>query len=361
MLFLHKRCILKLPPGERGQAGATGIFPPAKLSQYDTYLVENRKKKRSERNDRYEGTDLGTGAGVQRHDPGVAARTIQEVVGGTVHNTYNSHQSWYVKAPDGRKWKVMGDASVHIISGGRGRRGEACEFVTPICTYEDIPLMQDCIRALRKAGAKVNNSCGLHIHIWADKHTAQSLKNLVFTWRAKQELIYRAVGTQPHRLKRWCLPIDDNLVQQLQAIPGKQLDRATLEDTWYTTYSRPTENRNQHYNSSRYHALNLHSTWQRGTVEFRCFEATTHTGEIRAYLNLCLAMSAQAINSKRTSAEVLDNGNDKYAMRCFLLRLGFIGDEWKTVREHLLKRLSGNAAWRNDPNTYESYRARRSA
>ena len=72
-------------------------------------------------------------------------------------------------------------------------------------------------------------------------------------------------------------------------------------------------------------------------------------------------LSAAAINAKRASAEPLDNGNDKYAMRCWLLRLGFIGDEWRSVRKHLLKRLDGNAAWRNDPSTYESYNNRANA
>ena len=101
--------------------------------------------------------------------------------------------------------------------------------------------------------------------------------------------------------------------------------------------------------------------WYRGTVEFRLFEATLHAGEVRTYITLCLAMSAAAINSKRSSADVLDNGNDKYAMRCWLLRLGFIGDEWETIRKHLLKNLKGNAAWRNAPATYESYRAQQEA
>lgn len=293
-----------------------------------------------------------------------AAGKIQSIVGGTVHNTHNSHQGWYVLAPDGRKWKIMGDGSIDIERGGRRGQypGEACEFVTPICTYDDIPMIQECIRTLRKAGAKVNKSCGCHIHVDAANHTAQSLKNLVFMTKAKQDLIFKAVGTQTSRLGRWCKPIEDNLVDNIRKITGKSLDKSKLEDTWYNTYGTgdPFE-RQMHYNKSRYHILNLHSTWQRGTVEFRCFEATLHAGEIRAWLNLCLAMSAQAINSKRTSPEVLDTkGNDKYAFRCFLLRLGFIGDEYREIRHNLLKNLQGNAAWRNDPDTYESYRNRNS-
>ena len=293
-----------------------------------------------------------------------AARRIQEVVGGTVYNTGGSHSGWYVQAADGRKWRIMGDSSIHTERGGKRSQypGEECEFVTPICTYDDIPTVQECIRRLRKSGAKVNGSCGCHIHVDTALHTAQSLKNLVFLMKAKQDLIFKAVKTQPSRLTRWCKPIDDSLVTGIKGLSKDKLDKRHIEDLWYDTYSRYGEIRSTHYNSSRYHALNLHSTWQRGSVEFRTFEATLHAGEIRAWLNLCLAMSAQAINQKRTSPEVLDTaGNDKYAMRCWLLRLGFIGDEWKEVREHLLKNLKGNAAWRNDPDTYESYRNRRSA
>ena len=290
-----------------------------------------------------------------------AARRLAEYLGGTAHDTGSLHNGWYVLAPDGRKWKVMGDASITTQSNRGGWPSEECEFVTPICTYDDIPVVQECIRRLRKAGAVVNASCGLHIHVDAAAHTAQSLKNLVFTMKAKQDLIFKAVGTQTSRLSRWCKPVDDTLVNNLKELTGKRLDKDMVEDTWYETYRDYSRGRSHHYHASRYHAINLHSTWQRGTVEFRCFEATLHAGKVRAWLNLCLAMSAQAINSKRASAEVLQNGNDKYAMRCWLLRLGMIGDEFKTTREHLLKNLSGNAAWRDDPNTYESYRNRRSA
>lgn len=254
----------------------------------------------------------------------------------------------------GRKWTICRDGSVSIAEKGG-------EFVTPICTYEDIEIdgiIQRCVRALKRAGAKVDNSCGLHVHVGADKHTAKSLKNLVFTFKAKQDLIYKAVEAEDRKRNSYCKPIGENLIENLKKV--KKINDENIKDTWYETYA-PYESREQHYNSSRYHGLNLHSVWYRGTVEFRLFHATLHAGKVRAYINLCLAMNAQAINSSRASAEVLDNGNDKYAMRCWLLRLGFIGDEWKTVREHLTKNLSGNAAWRNDPNSYDSYRRQRAS
>ena len=258
-----------------------------------------------------------------------------------------------VKGADGRKWTIMSDASVTGSYCGDGG-----EFVTPICTYNDIETVQECVRALRRAGAKVDSSCGLHIHIDGANHNAKSLKNLVFNFKAKQDLIYKAVKAEDRKQNQYCRVIDSRLVDTIKR--NKKLDMDSLADNWYNTYA-PGQSRAQHYNDSRYHALNLHSIWYRGTVEFRLFHATLHAGEVKAYINLCLAMSAAAINAKRASAEVLENGNDKYAMRCWLLRLGFIGDEYKTVRHHLLKNLDGNAAWRNDPTTYESYNNRHTA
>lgn len=279
-----------------------------------------------------------------------AAEAIAQVINGnsgyrSESGVYNKHT---VTGPDGRKWVIMRDSSITVT------RGEACEFVTPKCNYEDIEKVQECIRALRRAGAKVNDSCGIHIHIDGANHNAKSLKNLVFTFRAKEDLIYKAVDPS-RRNNYYCKPIDDALVDNIKKL--KKLDQNEMKAAWYGTYT-DYHSPDEHYHASRYHALNLHSLWYRGTVEFRLFKATLHAGEVRAYINLCLAMSAAAINAKRASAEVLDNGNDKYAMRCWLLRLGFIGDEWKTVREHLLKNLSGNAAWRNAPSTYESYNNR---
>ena len=288
-----------------------------------------------------------------------AAETIGKLLNGNAYATYKggAYKAWTVTGADGRTWTVERDASIEPTNWDDEMK---CEFVTPKCTYDDIPTVQEIIRALRKAGAKVNKSCGIHVHVDGSNHNAKSLKNLVFTFRAKEDLIFKAVGTQEARLDRWCRPIDDSLVSNIKGL--KKVNDSTMKDTWYKTYSSGREWAcHDHYDQSRYHALNLHSIWYRGTVEFRCFEATLHAGEVRAYINLCLAMSAAAINAKRASAEVLDNGNDKYAMRCWLLRLGFIGDEWATVRKHLLKNLDGNAAWRNDPNTYESYNARRMA
>ena len=54
-----------------------------------------------------------------------------------------------------------------------------------------------------------------------------------------------------------------------------------------------------------------------------------------------------AKNATRVTAQDHEVENPKYAMRCFLLRLGFIGAEYKSARKMLLKNLSGNSSWKN--------------
>ena len=106
--------------------------------------------------------------------------------------------------------------------------------------------------------------------------------------------------------------------------------------------------------------MNLHSVFYRGTLEWRCFESTLHAGEVRANITLALAISAQAINQKRTvmrKTEITEN--PAFTFRTFLLRLGLIGPEFKNVRKNLLKNLPGDKAWRYDKSLYPSLNQRR--
>lgn len=67
----------------------------------------------------------------------------------------------------------------------------------------------------------------------------------------------------------------------------------------------------------------------------------------RAYMHLISALCEMARNAKRVTATEKEVDNEKYAFRCFLLRLGFIGNEYKAERKILLKNLSGNSSWKN--------------
>ncbi len=80
--------------------------------------------------------------------------------------------------------------------------------------------------------------------------------------------------------------------------------------------------------------------------KFRCFNGTTHAGRIKTYIQLCLAISHQAIIQKASSARKTKSTNEKYTFRTWLLRLGMIGEEFKTAREFLLENLDGDIAFK---------------
>ena len=129
-----------------------------------------------------------------------------------------------------------------------------------------------------------------------------------------------------------------------------------LERLWYNGPS----GRSYHYNDTRYHALNLHSVFSKGTIEFRLFNSTLHAGKVKAYIQLCLAISHQALEQKRAQPTQTHSSNEKYTFRTWLLRLGMIGDEFKTARLHLLNHLEGNIAWR-DPAQAQAQKERLAA
>ena len=106
--------------------------------------------------------------------------------------------------------------------------------------------------------------------------------------------------------------------------------------------------------------LNLHSVFSKGTVEFRLFNSTLHAGKVKAYIQLCLAISHQALVQKCATQHRTQSPNEKYTFRTWLLRLGLIGDEFKTARQHLLQNLDGNIAWR-DPAQAEAQKERLAA
>jgi hypothetical protein len=126
-----------------------------------------------------------------------------------------------------------------------------------------------------------------------------------------------------------------------------------LEDIWYNGDS----GRWNHYDRSRYHGLNLHSVFSKGTIEYRLFNSTLHAGKVKTYIQLCLAISNQALHQKGASRTRTQSTNEKYTFRTWLLRLGMIGDEFKTARNFLLENLEGNIAWR-DPAQAEAQKER---
>ncbi len=70
-------------------------------------------------------------------------------------------------------------------------------------------------------------------------------------------------------------------------------------------------------------------------------------GEVDAYNRLVTALCQMAKNATRVTAKEHDTDNEKYTFRLFLIRLGFVGKEYKTARKILLRNLTGNSSWRS--------------
>ena len=84
-----------------------------------------------------------------------------------------------------------------------------------------------------------------------------------------------------------------------------------------------------------------------GEIHFPWFKLGSSPEESHAYMRLIEKLVGMAKNAKRVTAKEKETDNEKYAFRCFLLRLGFIGDEYKQDRKILLKNLSGSSAFKS--------------
>lgn len=267
----------------------------------------------------------------------------------TVSHDYGSYDSWSCKDTQGRTWKITRDVSIQASCDT-----EKTEMGTPILHYSDIEDLQEIIRQLRHAGAKSDpaHMCGVHIHIGMGDHTPKTLRNLANIMASHESLLISAMRLDQGRIARYCRTVDQRFLETLNR--RKPTTMRALSDVWYESQNADYR-RNEHYNNSRYHMLNYHACFTHGTVEFRCFQFANpngdrkgglHAGELKSYIQLCLALSQMAKTSTKASPKQPQVENPKYAMRTWLLRLGFIGEEFATARDILTRNLDGDTAFR---------------
>lgn len=239
----------------------------------------------------------------------------------------------------GRQWEIYRDGSIvprkrnvdgHIVHASDDYR---VEFVSPILGYDDIPLLQELIRALRKAGAEPSDLCGIHIHVGEAGHTPQSLRNLLNLFMQKEEIFIEAFQIPSNRLFRYCNTVDEGLISIINRRKPKTLYK--LREYW------------DEETGTRYKMVNLDSFFSKKGIEFRFFNTTMHAGIVRAYIVFCLALSQKAKMMNRAVPRKSNLENNRYEFRNFLNRLYLSGDEFKNVRKHLLKHVSGDSSFHN--------------
>ncbi|MCD8098039.1 MAG: amidoligase family protein [Lachnospiraceae bacterium] len=255
------------------------------------------------------------------------------------------YMAWAVRDPQGRIWKIQRDVSIE------GPDDQRCELVTPVLRYDDMELLQEAVRQLRHAGAKASASrgTGTHIHLGSDGHTPQTIRTLVNMMAAHENQLIKAIRIDRWRMSRYCRTVDPHFLERLNKQKPKTME--ALAKCWYNGRIQ-----HEHYSETRYRMLNLHSLFNRyHTIEFRLFQFDEPTedrkgglnaGQLKAQIQLCLAMNQLAKMIKFASPKPQQTENEAFAFRTFMCRLGMIGDEFKTARDYYMRNMEGNSAWR---------------
>ena len=267
----------------------------------------------------------------------VAARAIQSVTGGQVDFNSGHLGGMEVRLPDGRVWKCVRDGSL------RDYTGRTCEVVSPILAWADMDTLQAITRALRAVGGRVNESCGMHVHVDGAgfKAIPAKVRNLIalaYRWENVAVNIARVLRNR----QSYCRTLETELVERFRRRRIQTLSQVSA--AWYGS----DDAYHQHYDQSRYHWINLHALFDKGTVEFRLFNGTLHAGLVKANVLFALGMASTALTMRSisfrgqtTASRTLPDGRrsvSAHDARMFIVHvLCLVGDEFATYRKHLAK------------------------
>ena len=192
-----------------------------------------------------------------------AAQTLADLFGTRAEHSGGGYDAYRVKDLDGKEWKIVRDSSIHPECRRRSVLiGETykVELNSPKLEYGEMEKLQEVVRSLRRAGGIVNDSCGMHVHVDASKHTPQSLKNVLSIMYSKEDILFAALKVNPARIDSYCQAVDEPILEEIRKLPaGASMDM--LKDRWY----RGRDGSDYHYDQSRYHACNLHSVFGKGS------------------------------------------------------------------------------------------------
>ncbi len=85
-----------------------------------------------------------------------------------------------------------------------GFKKYSVEIVTPILEYNDMALLQEVVRSVRRSGGICNESTGIHIHIDFEPYDPQKLRNLVNIFASKEDMLYQALQVDSNRESTYC-------------------------------------------------------------------------------------------------------------------------------------------------------------
>jgi hypothetical protein len=193
--------------------------------------------------------------------------------------------------------------------------------------------------ALKAAGATTEGDGTVTLSL--DGHSGNTLRNAINLIYCKQSLLKKSFNRQSDF-------VPESLVSAINAVPIDELQE----------FAEVVNNGIEQGLIVGDSKLDFDMAEQ--TVSFNFMNASLEVDEVLAFNTFCQKLSEQAKQQKFSSTKQRDITNECYAMRCFLLKLGFIGPEYKTERRVLLSRMSGNAAFRT-PEAQQAAEAKRKA
>ena len=231
-----------------------------------------------------------------------AAKAMANVLDGRVEHEGGSYDKYIVTDSKNRKWAIVYDGSINCYNanGEHASKSYSVEMNSPVLKYEDIPILQEVVRALRRAGGVTGPRycAGTHIHISAEDYTPQQIRNLVNIFASKENFLWDALQVSSAR-ESYCHKMDKQFIENINRKKPKDMEE--IKKLWYR--GRMSE-QFQHYSNSRYVICNLHSFFQHGHYEIRAYNGSLHAGEVRSQIVLALAISNAAMTKKYCSPHV---------------------------------------------------------
>ena len=225
-----------------------------------------------------------------------AAAVARCLPGGQVRK--DDEGTWLVDDCLERIWAVIDGAD--NIDAMFEKPRDRCVLVSPLLAYEDMDDLLCLLWEVRSAtGVEGGPSCGMRVYAFLGEGNWLAKVNLRNLFCSKRALLFKALETDLEAFR-----------------PGAQerIDRIVFGEE--------------------------------GLCEVFPYDAASSLdpGEAGATLQLALAAAAQAVSQERVSAKPGKAENERYAFRCWMVRMGLVGDEYKPMRRRFLKRLPGDSA-----------------
>ena len=232
----------------------------------------------------------------------------------------------HVQAGDYRTWKLVHDNTLSDMQNN-------AELVSPPLTYGQMPDARAAVAALRAAGARADRSTSVHIHLDASALSVAHLSQLVRLAAHYEPLIYRMLGVQPERQRRFCAPVRAGLLESLEQHPPR--DMHALEQAWFKPFfdtagsSEPEALTRRRARSS---GINLNPLFgENHTVELRYFEGTLNPDRVHHFVDFAHALLA----ASQQPAAPLPQAPPQLGE--FLQRLGLTAPHFAAAEQHFTK------------------------